>query len=64
MHYLPVLTMSNLHFYYPCYHIKCSDFKYILLTANLLVITPEVVILNMYTANRQLPGRHPKPSGF
>ena len=27
MHYLPVLTMSNPLFYYPCYHIKRSDIE-------------------------------------
>ena len=27
MHYLPVLTMSNPHFYYPCYPIKRSEIE-------------------------------------
>ena len=26
-HYLPILTMLNQHFYYPCYHIKRSDIE-------------------------------------
>ena len=34
MYYLPVLTMSNPHFYYPCYPIKCSDIE-------LYIATPE-----------------------
>ena len=38
--------------------------NYILLIGKLTVVIPGVVISNMYTANRQLSGRHPKRRGF
>ena len=55
MHYLPVLTMSNPHIYYHCYHIKRSDIELYIATRNVPVVTPIIVTLNCLFLTYNVP---------